>query len=94
MSEMNMPQRSALWALRVGCKGPARLGQIIKAHEPTYQSAGYRAVVEKALAELIDKGLVQKLIVPGTKNYGPGYTLYSLTLHGYDFREDEENGAA
>lgn len=94
MSELNMPQRMTLWALRVGCKGPARIGQIVKAHDPSYQSEGYRAVVEKALAQLVDMGFVQKLIVPGTKQHGPGYVLYSLTLHGYDFREDEEHGTA
>lgn len=93
MIELNMPQRITLWALRIGCKGPARLGQIIKATETGYASEGYKAVVEKALMELIDMHLVQKMIVPGTKKYGPGYTLYGLTLRGYDFREDEDGTA-
>lgn len=94
MTDLNMHQRMTLWALRIGCKGPARIGQIIKAHEPSYQSEGYRAVVEKAVAELVDMGLVQRMIVPGTTQRGPGYTLYGLTLRGYDFREDEEHGTA
>lgn len=93
MTEMSMPQRTVLWALRTGCKGPARLGQIVKATETGYVSRGYRAVVEKAVGELIAMHLVQKLIVPGTKRVGPGYTLYGLTPRGYDWREDEHGTA-
>lgn len=93
MTELSVPQRTVLWALRIGCKGPARLGQIIKATEMNYGDS-YRAVVEKALGDLIAMHLVQKLIVPGTKKFGPGYTLYGLTPRGYDWREDEEHGTA
>lgn len=94
MTELSMPERTVLWALRLGLTGPSRLSQIVKATETGYTSDGYKAVIERALAALIVRGLVQKLIVPGTKRHGPGYTLYSLTLHGYDFREDEEHGTA
>lgn len=87
MTDMTMPERVTMWALR-NCPGPVEFSKLYKATELSIS----KDTIEKALAGLIEMHLVEKLIVregtqPGHRY--PGRTLYSLTMRGYSWREDD-----